>query len=80
VWSEALSFHPYVLEGSGLGNWWELERAFLFLVPGVAEAVGSLILWDQRRLDVPWFEAFGAGDGQCEVWARPQAGGECEHE
>lgn len=80
MWSEALAFHPYVLEGSGLGNWWELERVFLFLVPGVAKAVGSLIGWDQRRLDVPPFEAFGAGGRQCEVWAWPQAGGECERE
>lgn len=63
MWNEALGFHPCVLEVSVLGNWWGLERAFLFLVPGVAEVVGSLIRWDQRRLDVRGFEAFGAGVG-----------------
>lgn len=63
MWSEALSFHPRILEDSGLGDWWELERVFLFLVPGVAEVAGSLIGWDQRRLEVPGFEAFGAGVG-----------------
>lgn len=68
MWGECgvkpyLGFHPCVLEVSVLGNWWELERAFLFLVHAVAEAVGSLIRWDQRRLDVPGFEAFAAGVG-----------------
>lgn len=52
------------------GDWWELERIFLSLVPGVAEVSGSLISWDQRRLEVPGFEAFGAGGRQCEGWAR----------
>lgn len=61
MWSEALSLHPCDLEGSGLGDWWELERVFLSLVPGVEEVSGSLIGWDQRRLEVPGFEAFGAG-------------------
>lgn len=72
MWSEALGFHPCVLEVSVLGNWWELERAFLLLVPGVAEVVGSLICWDQRRLDIPGLEAFGAGGRQCEVWPKQE--------